>query len=113
MDVLLLPAAAKVVANLLSAGAEATASGAAEEGGARIYGALLQRVRDRLGSRAADPVVVEDALRDSLSAREITVEELKAVATVKVTHTQGQNVVLEAQAKNIFNGGNHTFHGDL
>jgi hypothetical protein len=113
MDALLLPAAAKAVAHLLTSGAQATASGAAEEGGARLYGTLLQRVRDRLGAREATPVVVEDALRDSLSAGEISVEELKAVAAVQITYNQGENVIGSITARNVFTGGSQTIYGDL
>ncbi len=80
--------AADVLVPMLVKGAEATAEGVAEEGGARVFGTVLEKVRRRLGrGRAPDRAEVQRALQAAVADGEVTEAELSAVLSVQTTTT--------------------------
>jgi hypothetical protein len=70
---------------VLAAGGVATAQGMAEEGGARLLGAtgaVVARIRHRLGAEEGSRPELEAALRDGLAAGEIQEKDLEDLLTL-------------------------------
>jgi hypothetical protein len=103
--------AAGVIGPLLSAGVGVTATGMAEEGGAQIYGGIVERVRRRLGSRTPTIQEVAIALDAALSAGEVTPEQLSRL----LAREQASNDVTTVRdvTGNINIIGHNTFNGNV
>jgi hypothetical protein len=102
--------ATNVLVPLLSAGVGATAGGMAEEGGARLYGGIVDRVRRLLGDRTPTVDTVAVVLDAALGTGEISTEELERFLTRERGDT---TTTRDVYGKINFIGGRTTIHGNV
>ena len=112
--------AAQAVLPFVGAGASAAAQGLAKQAGASLSDGtlrILERIRGRLVGHPAnklDEPDVAEALRQALSAGEVTEHELRLLVsevnrveishTVNVTQTAGKNIIVGDITTEVFNG---------